>query len=284
MSRLQRRLRRLAGLCVLVAAPVPAIAQTSGGPHPAATAERAFGILTDVRTALGATWLPKKDERYNWDIDVNADMDVLDVGFLRANVFFNLETIAGTEFRRVDPNQTNFTLDTSVFGRSEFIRSIFGRAPRAELGAVFHHASRHRPDRANRRGISWNMLGVVYGEQFTWAGTDIRASVRALKTIERSPQVDYEGEIAGFLETTSPLNSRVALYVDLTGVIVPVDTAVFDRGTRSGGGIEGGLRVGFRGAALELHGGWEGRIDADPIALETERWGFMGFRVVTPTP
>ena len=176
MRRVWGHLWGLAGLCVLLAAPSPADAQTSGGPHPAATAERAFGILTDVRMGVGATWLPKKDERFNWDIDFNADVDLLDVGFLRASAFVNLETIAGTEFRHVDPNQTNFTLDMSVFGR----------APRAELGATFHHVSRHRPDRANRRGISWNMLGVVYGERFTWAGTEARATIRALKTVGRS--------------------------------------------------------------------------------------------------
>ena len=279
MSRLRRRLRRVAGLCVLVAAPVPAVAQTSGGPHPAATADRAFGILTDFRAGFGATWLPKKDERFNWDFDFNVDADVLDLGFLRSSVFIDLEVIAGTEFRRVDPNQTNFTLDMSAFGRS-----VFGRETRAELGATFHHVSRHRSDRANRRGISWNMLGAVYGDRFTWAGTDVRASIRALKTVERSPQVDYEGEIAGFLRFASPLRGPGTLYVDLTAVVVPVDASVFERGTRSGAHIVGGLRIGYSGAALELYGGWERRIDADPIALETESWGLLGFRVVTPTP
>ena len=83
-----------------------------------------------------------------------------------ASVFFNFETIAGTEFRRVDPNQANYVLDMSVFGR----------LPRGELGATFHHVSRHLTDRANRQGISWNMLGVVYGDRLTLGGVDIRAS------------------------------------------------------------------------------------------------------------
>ena len=262
----------LASLCVLVAA--PAGAQTNGGSQAAVTTERASGILTDARMALGATWLPKKDERFNWDIDFEADLDVLDVGFVRANFFFDFETIAGTDFRRVDPNQTNYTLDVSVFGR----------LPRGELGVTFHHVSRHRSDRDNRQGISWNMLGVVYGEHLTLNDVDIRASARALKTIEHSMQVDYAGEISGSLEVTAPINGRVALYADMISVVVPVDAGVFDRDTRAGGLIEGGFRVSYSGAALELYGGWERRIDADPIELKTEDFWLVGFRIVTLTP
>lgn len=274
--RVQSPLSRIVSLCVcaIVAGAVPTVAQTTGGPRGAATKERVFGVLTDFRLGLGATWLPKKDERFNWDIDFNTDLDIFDVGFARASVFFNFETIAGTEFRRVDPNQANYVLDMSVFGR----------LPRGELGATFHHVSRHRTDRANRQGISWNMLGVVYGDRLTLGGVDIRASVRALKTIEHSPQVDYEGEIDGSLKVTVPVNSRVAFYTDMTSVIVQVDPSVFDRDMRAGGLVEGGLRVGYSGAALELFGGWEARIDADPIALKTERLGMLGFRVLTPRP
>ncbi len=262
----------LASLCVLVAA--PAGAQTSGGAQAAVTTERAYGILTDARMALGATWLPKNDERFNWSIDLKADLDVLDVGFARANFFFNFETIAGTDFRRVDPNQTNYTLDMSVFGR----------LPRGEFGMTFHHVSRHRSDRANRFGISWNMLGVVYGEHLTLNGVNIRTSVRALKTIEHSMQLDYAGEVSGSLEVTAPVNGRVDLYTDMTSVVVPVDAGVFNRDTRVGGLIEGGFRVRYSGASLELYGGWERRIDADPIELKTEDWGLVGFRIVTLIP
>ena len=80
------------------------------------------------------------------------------------------------------------------------------------------------------------------------------------------------------------MNSRVALYTDMTSVIVQVDPRVFDRDMRVGGLVEGGLRVDYSGAALELFGGWEVRIDADPIALRTERLGMLGFRVLTLRP
>ena len=265
------RLLAVLGLVLLPSA--AALAQTSGGLHGEVTTERAVGVLTRFRATLGGTWIPDVDEQFNWDFDIGGDFDVADVGFLRVNIFYNLETIAGTEFRNVDPNQSNYTLDTSVSAR----------LPRGEIAVTLHHVSRHLSDRMHRRGISWNMLGVAYGDRFTVGEIELRPSVRLMKTIKRS-QVDYEGEIAWYLDVTAPVSPRVALYTKLTGVVVPVDVEEFDRTNRTGGLIEGGVRVAFSAAALEGYAAWERRIDADPILRQTEDWPWLGFRVVASMP
>jgi hypothetical protein len=249
--------------------PALADAQTSGGPRGEVTAARAVGALTRFQATLGGMWLPVVDEQYNWDFDISADFDVVDLGFLRAGVFFNLETVAGTEFRNVDPNQNNYTLDSSVSAR----------LPRGELGFTLHHVSRHRSDRANRIGTSWNMLGVSYGDRFTRGDVDLRPSVRYLKTIKRS-QVDYEGELSGTLGVTVSLSPRVALYSTLAAVLVPVDPAEFDRTDRTGGLIEGGVHFVFEAVAVQGYAAWERRIDADPTLRMIETWPALGFRVI----
>ena len=253
--------------------PAFAEAQTSGGPRGEVTTTRATGALTRFQATLGGMWLPVVDEQFNWDFDIAADFDIADLGFLRASIFYNLETITGTEFRNVDPNQSNYTLDTSVSTR----------LPRGEIAFTLHHVSRHLSDRTNRRGTSWNMLGVSYGDRFTVGEVDLRPSVRYLKTIKRS-QVDYEGELAGYLAVAAPMSPRVALYSKLTAVFVPVDPAEFDRTDRTGGLVEGGVRVVFNAAAVEGYAAWERRIDADPVLRVTEEWPALGFRVIASFP
>ena len=257
----------------LVILPVFAQAQTSGGPRGEVTTPRAFDVLTRIQATLGGTWLPVVDEQYNWDFDLTIDVDVVDLGLLRASIFYNLETIAGTEFRNVDPNQSNYTLDSSVIAR----------LPRGEVGVTLHHVSRHLSDRAKRQGTSWNMLGVSYGDRFTVGDVDVRPSVRLLKTIERS-QIDYDGEIEGHLAVEVPMTPRVALFSKLTVVLVPVDSAELNRTHRTGGHVEGGVRVVFNAAAVEGYAAWERRIDADPVLLVTEDWPALGFRLIASVP
>ena len=174
---------------VLLLAPLvpaaPAIAQVVGGPRPVQTADPEFGFLTryDVHTRA-ARLTGDGRQQYVWDTDLGIDMDVFDLGFARGNVFFNLETIVGNERRAIDPTQTNYTMDLSVFAR----------LPRGEVGVTFHHVSRHRTDRENPGSPSWNMLGLSYGDRRRIGPLDLEFAGRWLGGITGS-EVDYEQEV-----------------------------------------------------------------------------------------
>jgi hypothetical protein len=54
-----------------------------------------------------------------------------------------------------------------------------------------------------------------------------------------------------------------------------------DRGTQSGGRIEGGVRLDGRGAAVELFVASERRIDPYPLEFGTTSWISVGFRLMS---
>ena len=194
---------RCAGaLLALLLAPLPAAAQTLGGVRPVPQAPPARGVLTAWHTTLDAVHLAGSDAgpRFDWDIDFRFDADLFDLGFVRANVLAQVETIVGSELRDVDPNQNNYTADFT----------LFFRLPRGELGAMFHHVSRHLADRADQGSISWNMVGVSYDERFAVGPARIDAGVRAMGTTERAG-VDYTAQIEWHGALELPLNPRLAI-------------------------------------------------------------------------
>ena len=93
-------------------------AQTSGGPRPAGLVPRSFGFLTAYRLHLNAIRTTANGDRsFAWDSDIGADLDLFDLGFVRGNLFVNVESILGDERRAIDPNQNNYSIDTTVFVR-----------------------------------------------------------------------------------------------------------------------------------------------------------------------
>ena len=104
-------------VCILLSLPGTVSGQVLGGHRPEATAPRDFGFLTAFRTTVDIKHLngADADTRFNWDADLSIDVDVVDAGYFRGNLFINIETIIGNEFRAVDPNQNNYTADISVF-------------------------------------------------------------------------------------------------------------------------------------------------------------------------
>ena len=192
----------LVGICLVVGIPLSASAQVVCGPRPRTTAPRDYGFLTAFRTAIDIRHLDgvDADTRFNWDTDVSIDVDVVDAGLFRGNLFVNIETIVGNESRGIDPNQNNYTADLSVFVR----------LPRGELSTAFHHVSRHLSDRATNDSISWNMFGVGYGDRFTIGGFELEAGVRAMWAVERAG-VDYDTQYAGHTRVVRSLSDRFAL-------------------------------------------------------------------------
>lgn len=245
-------------------------AQVIGGPRPAQTADRELGFLTRYHVRTQAAGLAGiGEEQFGWDTDLGVDMDVFDLLFARGNVFFNLETGVGGERRAIDPTQTNYTMDLSVFTR----------LPRGEFGVTFHHISRHRADREHPGSPSWNMLGLSYGDRMRFGTFDVALMGRWLGTITSS-EVDYEQEANAHLRVLRPLTGRVSLIAELDGSAVLTDESMFGREHLYGGSAHLGLR--FRGSAGagEILIGRERRVDPDIFVRRPIRWTRWEFRFV----
>ena len=251
------------------------IAQTLGGVRPQTTAPRKSGVLTAFRAALDISHLSgaATDNRYNWDADLVLDADLFDVGVFRGNLFANLETMVGSELRDVDPNQNNYTADFS----------IFVRLPRGELGTTFHHVSRHLSDRKDLGSVSWNMVGVSYGDRFTLGSLIVDAGIRAMGTIERAG-VDYTAQLEWHGHFTRPINSRVSIITGLEGVFVPVEEKMMMRNLKKGGVVFGGIRFPTGAGIVDLYVAWERRIDAGQFTRDIPQWTKSGIRIRTPLP
>lgn len=255
--------------------PVAASAQVLGGPRPQATAPRATGLLPRFLTTVDVTHLSgtDADNQFNWDTDLAVDLDVVDVGFLRANIFANVETMVGSERRGVDPNQSGYTLDVTVFFRLS----------RGELASTFHHVSRHLSDRATTESVSWNLVGAAYGDRFSVGPFGFEAGARGMGNVGRN-SVDYDGQFDGYLNVTRSISDTIAIIASADGVIVPVDSSKFGRDTRRGGRLEAELRVIGTAAAVDTFVAWEQRIDAEFAISDTTRWTHVGFRLAAPMP
>ena len=270
-----RRLMSSAVVCMLVFLPEIASAQILGGPRPQFTAPRSKGFLTGFRTMFGLQRIHSAggEAAFDWDLDLSIDFDVFDVGFARFNMFGNFETIIGSELRAIDPSQTNYTVDGS----------IFFRLPRGELAGTFHHVSRHLVDRTRQDSVSWNMLGITYGDRFSIGQLEVDAGVRGMGTLRRH-SVDYLGQFEAYVNIAHPITPTLALIAAADTAIVPVKSERFDGGTRNGGRAETGIRFRAGDAAIDLFVAWEQRIDAISVDRETANWAQFGLRVAAPLP
>lgn len=245
-------------------------AQTSGGPRPEGLVPRSVGFLSAYRLHLNAIrTLGNGDRSFAWDSDIGADLDLFDLGFVRGNLFVNIESILGDERRAIDPNQNNYTIDTT----------IFVRLPRGTLGATFHHISRHLADRENKGAVAWNMAGLNYADRFRFGPVDLYYSGAAYARVLRAG-VDYESEFNARVRLAYPADGRVALILDLDGTAVGVTRRIYNRPLQHGHRFESGLRIRGRAGTAELVFGRERRIDADPFERRPIEWSRFGFRFV----
>jgi len=79
------------------------------------------------------------------------------------------------------------------------------------------------------------------------------------------------------------LNPHTGLYARAYNQLIQVSHKVLGRGQQAGGRLEAGVKLtGSKpeGAALELFGGWERMIDADPLDRRPRQWAYLGFRVL----
>ncbi len=260
-------------LCVAVLS-APAYAQTSGAAATSRPTSPTLGFLTSYRFRLNAVRLVTDNNNdFVWDVDLGGDMDVFDLQYVRGNVLVNFEAIVGEQIRAIDPNQGNYTVALSTFGR---LGDAWG-----ELGATFLHVSRHLSDRVKGFAVAWNHLGVQYVHAPSIGAWQFDLAGRGMWNVQRS-FVDYAGEVGGQVTAAHPLGRWATLLVGGEATMVPVIRALRNRNTLVGSRIEVGVR--FRGGSGvgEVFVARERRIDADPHDLEPTTFTMVGFRFLGP--
>lgn len=232
-------------------------------------ADAARGFLSAYRFHLNAARLAAADRQFDWDTAFGGDVDLVDYGTGRLNFLADYTAVLGSELRPFDPNQSAYRLDGSGTWR------LGG----GELALVFHHVSRHLSDRAKVAPIDWNMLGVAYTHVVDRGLSRVVLTAGAFRVVKRS-SVDYTGELRGGARFEQVLRPQVAAYAAGNGIIVTVAPSILGRERQRGGRIEAGIRLLGRAGAIELFGGYERRIDANPFDGRTRTWALAGFRLV----
>jgi len=252
-------------------ADAPAAGQHEPLPNPPAAP--AFLPRYDLRLAAAA--LTDDDIHFRWDAHWRGEFDLVDYVRGRTTLLADYQVVLGNEFRPFDPYQSNYTLAVAS--------SV--RVDRTELVGVFHHVSRHLGDRTKRRldgsdeAVAVNMiLGRVLRRIDAGRTTvDLRGDVG--RAVARA-YVDYTWTAVGDVTARRTLNGRAGVYGRGIVELLGVDPAVADRGGQHGYRVEAGVRLAGGRADLELFGGYERVIDADPLDRQPRTWGFAGFRVL----
>lgn len=259
---LARRAALAACLCLSLSSPVRAQQPL---PNPPATPE----FMSRYDFHLSAAGLAHEDERFSWDTHWGGDFDFVDYVRGRTTFLVDYQALLGREFRPFDPYQGNYTLEAGT--------SI--RLRRVEIYALLNHVSRHLGDRFKRQAIAQNSLGPRVMAQYTPGDlvVDVRADLR--KVIARA-FMDYSWIGVVDVAVKRPLNGRTSLYGRVYGDTYLTDRAIAGRGRQDGGRVEAGVRINGRGGAMELFGGYEQVVDADPLDRTRQRWAFAGFRLL----
>lgn len=266
VARLGRRALAVAVLCV--AAVRPAAAQ-SAYPAPIGDPPKSPQFLPRYDFRLSLANLTGEDRtRFMWDAHYGGDVDFVDYVKGRAGVLIDYQALLGNEYRPFDPNQGNYTLETSGSWR----------VGRTELAGVFHHVSRHLSDRPKRLAIAMNVLELRILRQFAIDDATIDVKVDGGKLIQHS-FVDYTWISSADVTVRKPINSVVSAYGRLAGQVYAVDETIANRGTQRGGRVELGVRLRGTGGAIDFFGGAERVIDGGPLDRLPREWGFVGFRV-----
>lgn len=219
---------------------------------------------------LGANALSVDDAGFSWETHFGGELDVADYVIGRTSVIVDYQAILGDEFRPFDPNQAYYALEVS----SSY------RAGGTEIAGFFHHVSRHLSDRPKQFPIAWNVAGVRVLRRVDVSGVRVDVRAEAGSVVQHS-HVDYSWTAGLDVMMRRAINSRVGVFAHGTGDKVGVDGTQAGRESQTGGRVEAGVRVEGRAGALELFAGYERRIDADPLGLQSRRWGLAGFRLLS---
>jgi hypothetical protein len=260
---MRQAVRAVAVACSVVAAAASAHAQSTLAEPPSSPQ-----FLTRFDFEIVANALSGGDPHFSWDTHWAGNFDFVDYVYGRLTFEADYQAILGSEFRPFDPYQGNYTLSAAASyrrGSNEYV-------------LIFRHVSRHLSDRPKRDSVAMN----------AWI-------VRMLKRVERrGATIDVTGNIGpvvarAWLDYTWLGNIDVMVRRRLTPVVgwyahgfgetYGVDEDVAGRGQQWGARIEAGVRLNGRGGALDLFGGFERMIDADPLERVTRQWALAGIRL-----
>jgi hypothetical protein len=251
--------------CFTVVAAAGAAAQ-----QPLAEAPTSGQFMSRFDYHLSAAGLAVNDPRFKVDTHWGGDWDLVDYVQGRLMFLADYEAVLGDQFRLFDPNQGNYTLEVS---------SSLRAADGTEFAAVLHHVSRHLSDRANRLAIAMNVAEVRVLRQVDLGRSTLALRADAGPIVARA-YVDYTWLAVGEALLRRPLTPHVGLIGRAHAEIYGVDHALAGRSRQQGGRLEAGVRLAGTRAALELFGGYERVVDADPLDRRPMRWAFAGFRIV----
>lgn len=210
-----------------------------------------------------------EDPRFRWDVNVGAEVDLMDYTAGRFIFAANYEAILGEELQKFDPNQGNYIL----------LGALSARLRQTEAALVFYHQSRHLGDRPKVQPVDWNMLGGRVRRAFLLGATFLDARADLRWTVQRS-FVDYEWEIDTNVRADQLLRPGIGVLAAGGVRYLGVDGTA-GRDNQTGYRAEGGFRFEGGGGAVELFVAVERRIDPYPTEFGTATWMSAGFRLLS---
>jgi hypothetical protein len=262
--------RTLAARAALTVCGLGLSAQMASAQNPIPDPPDQAEFFSRYEFTMSAARLTEDDDRFAWDTHWRGDFDLFDYKYGRMFWIGDYQALLGNEFRPFDPYQSNYLLEV---GSSLRVR-------KTELAWVLNHVSRHLGDRPKRLAVAENSLGARVLQQFgTGTPTTLDLRLDARKVYAQA-YVDYTGMFDVDLTLRRTLRPNTQLFGRAYGEIITVDQDVAGRDTQYGGRGEFGVRWTGTKGALELYGGVERVIDADPLDRLPRSWGFAGFRLL----
>ena len=210
-----------------------------------------------------------EDRRFRWDVNVGAEVDLMDYTAGRFIFAANYQAILGEELQKFDPNQGTYIL----------LGALTARLRQTEAALVFYHQSRHLGDRPKTQPVDWNMLGGRVRRGFLLGATYLDARADLRWTVQRS-FVDYEWEIDTHVRADRLLRPDIGVWGGGGVRFLGVDGSAARDG-QTGYRAEGGFRFEGGGGAVELFVAAERRIDPYPTEFGTATWMSAGFRLLS---
>ena len=260
---MRQAVRELAGtFCLVIFITASARAQ----PAPATSWHVEFLPRFDFHLSSNA--LTSDDPRYTWDTHWTGEFDFVDYSYGRLTFLADYQAIVGEEFRPFDPYQSSYHLEASA--------SL--RQASTEWALAFHHVSRHLGDRPMRQAVAWNTVlwRILKRIEAHGIPVDVKGDFGPVVT---KVWVDYTWWGTVDVVARRPISQRFAVYGRGFGETFGVDEEIGGRGQQWGGRFEAGLRFSGRAAALDMFGGLERMIDADPLDRTPRTWAVAGFRL-----
>jgi hypothetical protein len=248
---------------IVAAAAAPAFAQ-----QPLSDPPESPQFLSRFDFYMWANALGSDDQRFTWDTHWAGDFDFVDYVHGRLSFLADYQALLGEEFRPFDPYQSNYYL------------AVSGSVRRGanEFAFVFHHVSRHLGDRPKRGSVAMNAALGRYLRRVELDGATLDVKADLGPVVERA-YVDYTWMGSSDLVLRRPVSTRVGIYGRAFGQTIWVDESIAGRGQQWGTRLEAGVRLAGSAGAIELFGGFERMIDADPLDRITRQWALAGFRL-----